>query len=99
MRQPKAKSRTDWDRVKRESDANAPIPYDPEDGPYDPNNDAAVEAHWKAGTIVRRPGQRGPQKGRRRSALPFGFHKTSWSISVPRVGVGKRAWMKRCVIG
>ena len=62
MRRPKAKSRTDWDRVKRESDANAPIPYDPEDGPYDPNNDAAVEAHWKAGTIVRRPGQRGPQK-------------------------------------
>jgi hypothetical protein len=50
----RAKSRTDWDRVKRESDADAPIPYDPEDGPYDPNDDAAVEAHWKAATVVRK---------------------------------------------
>ena len=50
MRQPKAKSRTDWDRVKRESDANAPIPYDPEDGPYDPNNDGRPGA-LERGTI------------------------------------------------
>jgi len=28
------------------------IPYDPEDGPYDPNNDAAVEAYWKDALIV-----------------------------------------------
>ena len=45
---------TDWDRVKREYNSDAPIPYDPEDGPYDPNDDAAVEAHWKAATVVRK---------------------------------------------
>ncbi len=34
-----SKDRTDWQRVRsiREGD---PIPYDPEDGPYDPNDEA-----------------------------------------------------------
>jgi hypothetical protein len=54
MRPTRVTSRTDWDRVKRESEANAPIPYDPGDGPYDPNDDAAVEAYWKAATIARK---------------------------------------------
>jgi hypothetical protein len=45
------KSRTDWDRVKREYDSDAPIPYDPEDGPYDPNDDAAVDAYFNKATI------------------------------------------------
>jgi hypothetical protein len=48
------KSRTDWDRVNREYDSDAPIPYDandPDDGPYDPNDDAAVEAFFKQATI------------------------------------------------
>lgn len=54
-------SRTDWERVKRDYDANAPIPYDPEDGPYDPNDDAAVDAYWDQ-AIVTYPGKRGPQK-------------------------------------
>jgi hypothetical protein len=48
------KSKTDWDRVKREYDSDAPIPYDPnnpDDGPYDPNDDAAVEAYFNAATI------------------------------------------------
>ena len=54
MRLASAESRTDWDRVKRESEANAPIPYDPEDGPYDPNDDDAVEAYSKAATIIRK---------------------------------------------
>jgi hypothetical protein len=44
---------TDWERVKREYDSDAPIPYDPEDGPYDPNDDAAVEAYWSKATIWR----------------------------------------------
>lgn len=47
---------TDWDRVNREYDSDAPIPYDandPDDGPYDPNDDAAVEAFWKQATIWR----------------------------------------------
>jgi len=42
---------TDWERVKREYDSNAPIPYDPEDGPYDPNDDAAVDAFFDKATI------------------------------------------------
>ncbi len=44
-------SRTDWERVKREYESDAPIPYDPEDGPYDPNDDAAVEAYFKEATV------------------------------------------------
>lgn len=50
------KSRTDWERVKRDYDSDAPIPYDandPDDGPYDPNDDAAVEAYFAQATIWR----------------------------------------------
>src|SRR3984885_4161678 len=56
----KRKSQTDWKRVKaiRESD---PIPYSPEDGPYDPNDAKAAKAYLSA-AIIRRPGQRGKQK-------------------------------------
>jgi len=59
-------SETDWDRVQtyREGDA---IPYEPHDGPYDPNDAGAARA-WLAkadaireGRVVRR-GKRGPQK-------------------------------------
>lgn len=63
----KAASRTDWDRVKREIQDDSPIPHDPEDGPYNPNDDREVEAWWKQadvldarGRLVRRG--RGPQK-------------------------------------
>lgn len=62
MRKPAQKSKTDWARVKKAYDGDAPIPYDPEDGPYDPNDDAAVDAYWDQAIIVRGPGQRGPQK-------------------------------------
>jgi len=54
-------SKTDWDRVKKAYDANAPIPYDSEDGPYDPNDETAVDAYWDHATITY-PGRRGPQK-------------------------------------
>lgn len=47
------KSKTAWDRVKREYDSDAPIPYDPEDGPYDPNDEAATEAYLNKATITR----------------------------------------------
>jgi hypothetical protein len=50
----KQKSETDWERVKREYDSDAPIPYDPndpDDGPYDPNDDAAVDAYFDKATI------------------------------------------------
>jgi len=42
---------TDWERVKKNIAEDAPIPYDPEDGPYDPNDEAATEAYFKEATI------------------------------------------------
>jgi hypothetical protein len=39
-------SKTDWDRVRRSIATDEPIPYDasdPDDGPYDPNDDEAAE--------------------------------------------------------
>ncbi len=42
---------TDWERVKRDYDSDAPIPYDPEDGPYDPNDEEATQAYWDQATI------------------------------------------------
>lgn len=62
----KVVSQTDWARVKKESAAETAIPYSPEDGPYDPNDAAAVAACWDQATIthkgkVIRRG-RGPQK-------------------------------------
>ncbi len=56
-------SKTDWGRVIREYDEDAPIPFDDEDraeGLYDPNNDAEVEDFFK--TAVLTHGVRGPQK-------------------------------------
>jgi uncharacterized protein (DUF4415 family) len=50
---------TDWERVKREAAAGAPV--DDPTGPYDPNKPAAVAAYWKAATITR---------GRGRPAVP-----------------------------
>jgi uncharacterized protein (DUF4415 family) len=62
----KTQSETDWSRVLafKESDR---IPYEPEDGPYDPNDAEATRAFFeradliRAGKVVRR-GKRGPQK-------------------------------------
>ena len=56
----KRKSQTDWKRVKAVRDSD-PIPYSPEDGPYDPNDAKATKAYLSA-AITRRPGQRGKQK-------------------------------------
>jgi uncharacterized protein (DUF4415 family) len=50
---------TDWERVKREAAADAPIAD--QAGPYDPNDTAAVSAYWSAATITR---------GRGRPAVP-----------------------------
>jgi uncharacterized protein (DUF4415 family) len=62
----KTKTETDWKRVLAFKEG-APIPFDPEDGPYDPN-DAEAARVWLAqadlirnGRVVRR-GKRGPQK-------------------------------------
>jgi uncharacterized protein (DUF4415 family) len=60
------KSKTDWERVLAFNEGS-PIPYEPEDGPYNPNDAEAARA-WLAqadlirkGKLVRR-GKRGPQK-------------------------------------
>jgi uncharacterized protein (DUF4415 family) len=62
----KTNSETDWNRVLA-FDENDHIPYEPEDGPYDPNDAEATRA-WlsqadliRNGKVVRR-GKRGPQK-------------------------------------
>ena len=62
----KTQSRTDWDRVLayREGDS---IPYEPEDGPYDPNDAEAMRAFFAQADLIRhgkvvRRGKRGPQK-------------------------------------
>ena len=66
MEKPKPESMTDWDGVRREDDSNAPIPYDPEDGPYDPNDPVATEDYLSRcdviyqGKVIRKG--RGPLK-------------------------------------
>lgn len=52
------KSKTDWERVKREAAQDSPIAFDAATDGYDPNDPAAVDAHW-AGAKVR---TRGPNK-------------------------------------
>jgi hypothetical protein len=47
-------SLSDWEWVKKQIAEDAPIPYDPsdpDDGPYDPNDDAAVDAFFDKATI------------------------------------------------
>ena len=51
------RTKTDWERVRREAALDTPIPYDPEDGPYDPNDPEAVDAYLNSATITRGPGR------------------------------------------
>ena len=48
---------TDWDRVKREALQDAPIAHGAADGPYDPNDAAAVAAYWQQANIKRGRGR------------------------------------------
>lgn len=48
---------TDWERVKREAAADAPLPYADNDGPYDPNDPATTAAYWQAATVKRGRGR------------------------------------------
>jgi uncharacterized protein (DUF4415 family) len=48
---------TDWERVKREAAQDVPIEHTAADGPYDPNDSAAVAAHWQQATIKRGRGR------------------------------------------
>lgn len=64
----KQKSKTDWERVLREAKADAPVSFDPETDPYDPNDPAAVDAFVAEARIVRTRGQRGEQKAPKKIA-------------------------------
>lgn len=48
---------TDWERVKRESAQDTPIEHAATDGPYDPNDAAAVAAYWQQASIKRGRGR------------------------------------------
>ncbi len=50
MKKPTFATGTDWERVKREAAADAPI--DDQSGPYDPSDTAAVSAYWQQATIT-----------------------------------------------
>jgi len=61
----KTKIETDWDRVLAFKDGD-PIPCEPEDGPYDPNDEKATQAFFAQADLIRhgkvvRRGKRGPQ--------------------------------------
>lgn len=62
----KTESKTDWERVMAIKEGD-PIPYEPADGPYDPNDVEGTRAFFaqadliRKGKVVRR-GKRGPQK-------------------------------------
>ncbi len=48
-------SKTDWARVLRDIEEDAPIPFDDEDraeGLYDPNNEAEVEEFFRNATVI-----------------------------------------------
>lgn len=64
----KTNSKTDWERVRREANADSPVPFDPETDLYDPNDPAAVVVFASEATIVRTRGQRGEQKAPKKVA-------------------------------
>ena len=62
----KTQSKTDWDRVLAYKEGDR-IPYEPADGPYDPNDAEAARAFFAQADLIRngrvvRRGKRGPQK-------------------------------------
>jgi uncharacterized protein (DUF4415 family) len=62
----KTQSKTDWERVLAHKESDA-IPYELEDGPYDPNDEKATQAFFAQADLIRhgkvvRRGKRGPQK-------------------------------------
>jgi uncharacterized protein (DUF4415 family) len=62
----KTQSKTDWNRVLAYKEGDK-IPFEPEDGPYDPNDAEATRAFFAQADLVRhgkvlRRGKRGPQR-------------------------------------
>ena len=66
MSENRVKSKTDWNRVLAHKEGDR-IPFEPGDGPYDPNDTKATNAWLQQadviykGKVIRR-GKRGPQK-------------------------------------
>jgi len=54
LRKPAA---TDWERVQREATQELPIAHAAADGPYGPNDAAAVNAFWQRASITRGRGR------------------------------------------
>jgi uncharacterized protein (DUF4415 family) len=62
----KTRSETDWDRVLASKEGER-IPYEPGDGPYDPNDTEATREFFERADLIRkgkvvRRDKRGPQK-------------------------------------
>lgn len=62
----RTKSETDWNRVLAHKDGDR-TPFEPGDGPYDPNDAEAARAWFAQADLIRdgkvvRRGKRGPQK-------------------------------------
>ena len=55
-------SKTDWERVLAHKEGDA-IPYEPEDGPYDPNDVKATQAFFAQADLVRHGKAARPAKG------------------------------------
>jgi uncharacterized protein (DUF4415 family) len=53
----KKTSQTNWERVRSEAAANAPIPYDPESDLYDHNDPEQVAIFFSKAKIIRKPGR------------------------------------------
>lgn len=53
----KKSSKTDWERVKQDVVADAPVPYDAETDLYDPNDAEQVAAFFATAKVVRKPGR------------------------------------------
>jgi uncharacterized protein (DUF4415 family) len=65
----KVESQTDWARVRQIYESDAPIPFEPGDGPYDPNDEAATEAFFKEARVTH--GYRGKQKKPTKQLVPI----------------------------
>lgn len=88
-------SETDWKRVQA-NEESALIPYEPGDGPYDPNDAEATRA-WRTkadllrkGKLVRR-GKRGPQKAPTKKLVSLRLSREV----IEHFKAGGRGWQTR----